>query len=73
LTGNGLDAPDAAAFDGRHVLVTSFHPGRVSLWNAQSLAPIANFPATDLGPAGACSDGTDFWITLGIVDRLARF
>jgi hypothetical protein len=74
LTGNGLDHPNSAAFDGQRVLVTNTLAGVVSLWKAADLTPIGSFqtgPGTF--PFGACSDGISFWIPLGGAAQLARF
>jgi hypothetical protein len=74
LTGNGLGFPFNAAFDGERILITNLGGHNVSLWKAADLTPIGSFP-TNIGdgPAGACSDGLNFWITLSNVDKLARF
>ena len=72
LTGNGLSSPRSVAFDGERILVTNAG-GNLSLWNASDLTQIGFTPAgggTD--PFGACSDGLNFWITIGGA-RLARF
>jgi len=74
LTGNGLFGPIQAAFDGQRILVTNGPTGSVSVWNAADLSPIGHFdtgPGTS--PAGACSDGTYFWVTLQRTGQLARF
>jgi len=73
LTGNGINAPEQAAFDGERVLVTNNGGGSVSVWKAADLSEIGNFfmPVSQL-PRGACSDGINFWITLQN-DLLARF
>jgi DNA-binding beta-propeller fold protein YncE len=76
LTGNGLGAPAAAAFDGQRVLVTNSLEGAdsVSLWNAADLSPIGSFgTGASTTPFGACSDGINFWITLNSAGQLARF
>jgi hypothetical protein len=74
LTGNGLDGPLAAAFDGQRVLVTNQTGKSVSLWKAADLTALGSFPTgTSASPAGACSDGINFWITLQGTDKLARF
>src|SRR6185295_13441527 len=66
LTGNGLNGPYTAAFDGERILVTN-NGDSVSLWKAASLTPLGSFNAgTDSVPLGACSDGTNFWITLSL-------
>jgi len=75
LTGNGLLTPIQAAFDGQRILVTNNDGDSVSLWRATDLKPIGSFPAPGaaVAPAGACSDGINFWITLIGADKLARF
>ena len=74
LTGNGLSAPAAAAFDGERMLITNAIGDSVSLWKAASLAPLGSFSLTPgSGTYGACSDGINFWITLHTTGQLARF
>lgn len=74
LTGNGLDGPNQAAFDGERVLVTNSNGNSVSSWNASDLTPIGNFPTgSGTQPKAVCSDGLNFWITLGATGKLARF
>ncbi len=74
LSGNGLNVPREAAFDGQRILVTNLNGNSVSLWNASDLTPIGNLPTGDAtGPFGAISDGLNFWVTLSETDRLARF
>ncbi|HXU39127.1 MAG TPA: S-layer homology domain-containing protein [Blastocatellia bacterium] len=73
LTGNGLDGPIQAAFDGERILVTNAFGefgGSLSLWKASDLTPIETFPLS-LRPNGVCSDGVNFWFTLS--NKLARF
>ncbi len=73
LTGNGLNSPRAAAFDGQRVLVTS-NGDRVSLWKAADLTSLGSFgTGSGTGPIGACSDGVNFWITLSNTGQVARF
>jgi DNA-binding beta-propeller fold protein YncE len=76
LSGNGLDAPFSAAFDGERILVTDSNNGTdaVSLWKASDFTPIGT-SSTGLAtsPFGACSDGLNFWITLFSADKVARF
>jgi hypothetical protein len=73
LTGNGLNAPIQAAFDGQRILVTNAG-NKVSLWKAADLTPIGTFSTgASTGPSGACSDGVNFWITLPGTSQLARF
>ncbi|HKF44732.1 MAG TPA: S-layer homology domain-containing protein [Thermoanaerobaculia bacterium] len=72
LTGNGLNNPYQAAFDGGRVLVTNDGGGgSVSLWKADDLTAIGNTPTAE-STFGACSDGANFWITRGS-NHLARF
>ncbi len=74
LTGNGLDFPSGTAFDGQRVLVTNPPGDTVSLWKAADLTPLGVFGVgTGTSPAGACSDGVNFWIALNAADRVARF
>ena len=76
LTGNGLNGPTQAAFDGQRILVTNSTVGAnsVSLWKASDLTPIGTFPTgTGTNPFGACSDGINFWITFFGSDKIARF
>jgi hypothetical protein len=72
LSGNGLDSPFAAAFDGQRILVANLADS-VSLWQATDLTPLGSVsvPAGSF-PAGACSDGINFWITFVNTRKLAR-
>jgi hypothetical protein len=74
LSGNGLNGTVSAAFDGERILVTCVG-GSVSLWKASDLTPIGTFSTgANTGPFGACSDGLNFWITIGgAPGKLARF
>jgi hypothetical protein len=74
LTGNGLSSPEQVAFDGERILITNFLNNTVSLWKAADLSPLGSI-STGAGtkPAGACSDGLNFWIALNGVGKLARF
>ncbi|HKA37190.1 MAG TPA: hypothetical protein VKH43_10250 [Thermoanaerobaculia bacterium] len=73
LTGNGLNGPLQAAFDGQRVLVTNGNSTAVSVWKAADLTPIGSFSTSASGsPQGACSDGLNFWITLS-TGQLVRF
>jgi hypothetical protein len=74
LSGNGLNSPRQAAFDGERFLVTNGGGDSVSLWKATDFTPIGTF-STGAGtaPLGVCGDGLNFWITLQDADRLARF
>jgi hypothetical protein len=74
LTGNGLNQPITAAFDGERILVTNLIGNSVSLWKAADLTPLGTFPTgAATQPAGACSDGLNFWILLSQTGKLARF
>jgi hypothetical protein len=73
LTGDGLDEPNASAFDGQRVLVTN-GADSVSVWKAADLTTVGSFSTgANTYALGACSDGFNFWITLQSVDKLARF
>jgi hypothetical protein len=76
LSGNGLNQPFTAAFDGQRVLITNsvVFSGSVSLWRASNLTPIGTF-STGGGTSvlGACSDGVSLWVTMGGPDQLVRF
>jgi hypothetical protein len=75
LSGNGLQAPSSAAFDGERVLIvngpiTRPGSGTVSLFRAGDLSPIGYSTANGFE---ACSDGINFWITFQGAGQLARF
>jgi hypothetical protein len=74
LTGNGLNQPFAAAFDGQRILVTNLAIGEnsVSLWKAADLTPLGVYN-TGMRPLAACSDGVNFWITFSFDSKIARF
>jgi hypothetical protein len=74
LTGNGLENPLVAAFDGEQVLVSNPAHDIVSLWKASDLTPLGSLATgIDTHPSGICSDGLNFWITLQGANQLARF
>jgi DNA-binding beta-propeller fold protein YncE len=74
LTGNGLNGPRSATFDGQRILVTNFDGNSVSLWRATDLTPLASFQTgASSQPIAACSDGINFWIALSGTHQLARF
>ena len=67
LTGNGLNGPFRAAFDGERICVTNTSNQSVSLWKASDLSPITTLNITDssiFAPRGICSDGTTFFVGL---------
>ena len=74
LTGNGLNGPLAAAFDGEGILITNTVGDSVSLWKAADLTPIGSISmGVGTQPFGVCSDGLNFWITLFNTGKVARF
>jgi hypothetical protein len=74
LTGNGLFAPVSGAFDGERVLVANISGHSVSMWKASDLSPLGSVSTGgNTGPNSVCSDGLNFWITLQIPGKLARF
>lgn len=73
LTGNGLNGPVTAAFDGERVAVTNMGGDCISVWSAADLTPIGFYSAGPVDPWGICSDGTNFWITFQSQAMLARF
>ena len=74
LTGNDLNTPRVAAFDGQRILVTNFNGDSASVWKATDLTPLGSFTTgVNSRPLGACSDGINFWIALSGTNRLGRF
>lgn len=74
LTGNGLNGPVQAAFDGERILVTNNSGDSVSLWKASDLTPLGTFPLLPASlPYGVCSDGTKFWISLPGSNQIVSF
>jgi hypothetical protein len=75
LSGNGLNGPLQATFDGERILVTNYDGDSVSLWKASDLTPIGTFSTgANTSPFGACSDGLNMWITFSAFNgKLARF
>jgi hypothetical protein len=72
---NHLNHPFVASFDGERILVTNAGGGEsVSVFKAADLSFIANV-TTGAGtlPQGACSDGINFFVGLGITGNLLRF
>ena len=72
LTGNGINKPVAAAFDGESVLVTNLNGDKVSLFKAADLTPIGSFPIAAGQQIGACSNGSNFWVAV-FSNPLVRF
>jgi hypothetical protein len=74
LTGNGLNGPYTAAFDGERILVTNPVGDSVSLWKAADLTPLGSVSVpSGSTPIGACSDGINFWVTLLGSGSIVRF
>ncbi len=74
LTGNGLNTPTQAAFDGERILVTNPLGDSISLWKPSDLTPFGTFSTgPNTAPFGVCSDGLNFWISLSFTGKLARF
>jgi S-layer family protein len=73
LTGNGLNTPFQAAFDGERIAVTNNLGNSISLWRAADFTPLGVVTGAT-NPVGICSDGLNFWIVLdGFPGKLARF
>jgi hypothetical protein len=74
LTGNGLNTPTTAAFDGSRILVTNYVGNTVSFWKAADLTPLGTGLAPPAShPYGAASDGVGFWVSLENAGKIARF
>ena len=70
LSGNGLNGPAAASFDGTRIMIGNSIG--VSLWDAASLNPLGFFlDGVQFG--GVCSDGLNFWLTVPANGGLVRF
>lgn len=71
LTGNGLNGPTQAAFDGERICVTNTAALTVSLWKATDLSPIVSVnlcsACSGVHPRGVCSDGIHFFV--GMCDQ----
>jgi hypothetical protein len=65
LTGNGLNFPSTATFDGERIMVTNPLGHSVSMWKAADLSPLGTFlTGNGSQPSGVCSYGLNFWIAL---------
>jgi DNA-binding beta-propeller fold protein YncE len=79
LTGNGLNSPQGASFDGQRILVgnQAVNQGSVSLWKASDLTPLGSFPMpSGFSPTAVACDGINFWFPIvgGFSNNfLARF
>jgi hypothetical protein len=70
---DNVSNPFSASFDGEHILVTNAGDGSVSFFKAADLSFIANVATGAVNKTfGACSDGINFWVTLG-TGYLLRF
>jgi sugar lactone lactonase YvrE len=68
-------APAQAAFDGEHIMVTRVGVSQgVALIKASSFEVVEQLIPIGQGsqPAGVCSDGVNFWVTLYNTGKLAR-
>jgi hypothetical protein len=61
------------AFDGVRVLSVNPVTQSISVWRAADLTELGTFGTGGATPAGACSDGLNFFVTLPSVSQLARF
>jgi hypothetical protein len=58
--------PRSVAFDGERVLITNLGGNAVSLFKAADFTPLVTVPTPpQTPPFEACSDGLNFWITVG--------
>jgi hypothetical protein len=78
LTGNGLNGPSQAAFDGERICVANISNQSVSLWKASDLSPIATVNITTTSgftTRSICSDGTTFFVGVqgGASSQIYRF
>lgn len=74
LTGNGLNSPFGAAFDGERILVVNDGGSSVSLWRATDFSRLGSVSVgAGTEPVAACSDGINFWIVLRAANQLVRF
>ena len=72
-SGNGLNVPESAAFDGQRILVTN-GGGGISLFRATDLTPIGHFDTPGVSsPFGVCSDGRNFWVSFQGSAAIGRF
>ncbi len=69
----GVPSPGRVSFDGFRALVLNGNSDVVSVWDARTLTLLKTVSlATGTTPQGVCSDGLNFWLTLGN-QQLARF
>ena len=73
LTGNGLNIPLGAIFDGERVFVAN-EGGSVSLFKAADFTPLGSVSIGGAtAPFGGCADGVSVWIVLNNAGSIARF
>jgi hypothetical protein len=74
VSGNGLNQPLVAAFDGQRVLVTNPNVATISLFRAADLSPLGTFSTgSNSLPYGVASDGVQFWVSLANAGKVARY
>ena len=65
LTGNGLNGPYAASFNGELIAVANPIGDSVSIFNAAALTPLGSVSTGSATfPVAVCSDGIHFWLSL---------
>ena len=70
---NGLDQPNAAAFDGQRILVTNENAG-LSLFQSTNLSPLGAISTPGVTtPFGVCSDGVNFWASFNGSGKIGVF
>jgi len=70
---NGLNEPTGEAFDGQRILVPNFGASTVSLFKAADLSAIGVFPIGMANPNSACSDGTNFWVSFRLSNKIGKY
>jgi hypothetical protein len=71
---NNLSGPEQASFDGERMFLTNEAGSSVTAFKAADLSVITNVPLAPFAfPAGACSDGINFWFTVSGPPSLLRF
>lgn len=70
---NGLNEPGGPAFDGQRILVPNFGASTVSLFKATDLSAIGSFPIGMANPNSSCSDGTSFWLSFRLSNKIGRY
>jgi hypothetical protein len=74
LTGNGMNGARNLAFDGERIMVVNSAGDSVSLWKASDFTPLGSVSmGAGTEPRGVCSAGPNFFVTLIVANKLARF